>query len=120
MTKRNFFVPFFILLFGFSFQLKAQARAVALKNANTVNGLMTILNTADTTATVISFNLVVIPNVGDAYQIQAAGKGSSWAALQPKLKQLQAGDKMSFTDILIKSSTDKFARNIGNQILVLQ
>ena len=105
------FFTFFLL---FSIQLKAQTYNVPVDEVKTVRGLTAVLknNPADSACTLMGYNLLVIPITGNPYQIKSMGKGDGVASLKAKLSQLQTGDFMQVSNVLIQCRNEKVIREM--------
>jgi hypothetical protein len=121
MIKKAYLLPFFALFGLFSSQLKAQLYNVDVEKVKTVRGLTAVLrnNPADSACTIMGFNLFVLPTKGDPYQAKALGKGCA-GDMKAHLEQLQVGDRMQFSNVLIQCKNEPAAHEITSISLSLK
>jgi hypothetical protein len=121
MIKQACILALFTFSLLFSKQLKAQTYNIAVEKAKTVQSLAATLRSQplDSICTFVGYTLIVMPQKGNPYQVQSMGKGVAAADLKYHLPQLQAGDVMQFSRLLIQCGTEKMIPELRNITLNL-
>jgi hypothetical protein len=122
MPKQACILAFFTFSLLFSIQIKAQTYSIAVEKAKTVQSLAAALRSQslDSACTFVGYTLVVMPQKGNPYKVESMGKGIASADLKYHLPQLQTGDVMQFSRLLIQCGSEKIIPELRNITLTLK